>query len=279
MTTVGEPRAQSAVSGLISRVLVAVVGLPIVLGAVWLGGWWLFTLVAVAAVVAVHEFVTMARPLRPLAPAAYIGTVLALIGAEKGGVTWMLAGFLTCFLVGFALNAISTTRAAATAAIGSTVMGAAWIGLGLGHLILLRGMHVQPRLLAFTVLLTVFAADTFAYFGGRIFGQHKMAPALSPGKTWEGFAVGSIVGIFVSFVALYQDRDHYLTMWQAVVLGLVVVLAAAAGDLFESMLKRDMQVKDTGSLLGGHGGVLDRVDALLFASAAAFYLVLGFNYT
>ena len=191
----------------------------------------------------------------------------------------MLAGFLTCFLVGFALNAISTTRAAATAAIGSTVMGAAWIGLGLGHLILLRGMHVQPRLLAFTVLLTVFAADTFAYFGGRIIGRHKMAPALSPGKTWEGFAVGSIVGIFVSFVALYQDRDHYLTMWQAVVLGLVVVLAAAAGDLFESMLKRDMQVKDTGSLLGGHGGVLDRVDALLFASAAAFYLVLGFNYT
>jgi phosphatidate cytidylyltransferase len=279
MTTVGEPRAQSAVSGLISRILVAVVGLPVVLGAVWVGGWWLFTLVAAAALVAVHEYVTMARPLRPLAPAVYVGTVLALVGAEKGGVVWMLGGFLTCFAVGFALNAVSTTRAPATAAVGSTVMGAAWIGLGLGHLILLRGMHVQPRLLAFTVLLTVFAADTFAYFGGRILGRHKMAPTLSPGKTWEGFAVGSIVGIFVSFVALYQDRDRYLDIWQAIVLGLVVVLAAAAGDMFESMLKRDMQVKDTGSLLGGHGGVLDRVDALLFASAAAFYLVLGFGYS
>ncbi|HET6945075.1 MAG TPA: CDP-archaeol synthase [Gaiellaceae bacterium] len=279
MTTVGEPRAQSALSGLISRVLVAVIGLPVLLGAVWVGGWWLFTLVALAAVVAVHEYVTMSRPLRPLAPAAYIGTVLALVGAEKGGVVWMLAGFLTCFVVGFALNAVSTTRAPATAAVGSTVMGAAWIGLGLGHLILLREMHDQPRLIAFTVLLTVFAADTFAYFGGRLLGRHKLAPTLSPGKTWEGFVVGSIVGIFVSFVALYQDRDHYLVIWQAVVLGLVVVLSAAAGDLFESMLKRDMQVKDTGSLLGGHGGVLDRVDALLFASAAAFYLVLGFNYT
>ena len=84
MTTVGEPRAQSAVSGLISRILVAVVGLPVVLGAVWVGGWWLFTLVAVAAVVAVHEYVTMARPLRPLAPAVYVGAVLALVGAEKG---------------------------------------------------------------------------------------------------------------------------------------------------------------------------------------------------
>jgi phosphatidate cytidylyltransferase len=265
-------------SGLFSRVLVSVVGLPVVLGIVWLGGWWLFGLVAAVGLVAVHEFVTMARPLRPLAPAAYVGTILALLGAQKGGVVWMLGGFLTVFLVAFALNAVAETRAPSTAAIGATVLCSAWIGLGLGHLVLLRKMHDEPRLLAFSVLLTVFAADTFAYFGGRLFGRRKLAPTLSPGKTWEGFVVGSIVGMFVSFVALYQDRDHYLQMWQAVVLGLVVVLAAAAGDLFESMLKRDMQVKDTGRLLGGHGGVLDRVDALLFASAAAFYLVLGFNY-
>jgi phosphatidate cytidylyltransferase len=265
-------------SGFLSRILVAVVGLPLVLGMVWLGGWWLFVLVAVAAVIAVHEFVTMARPLRPLAPAAYVGTVLALVGAEKGGVVWMLGGFLTAFVVAFALNAIASTRAPSTAAVGSTVLCAAWIGLGLGHLLLVREMHDKARLLAFTVLLTVFAADTFAYFGGRLFGRHKMAPTLSPGKTWEGFVIGSIAGMFVSWVALYPERDDYLQMWQAVILGLVVVLAAAAGDLFESMLKRDMQVKDTGRLLGGHGGVLDRVDALLFASAAAFYLVLGFNY-
>ncbi len=82
-------------SGLFSRVLVALVGLPLVLGAVWAGGWWLFTLVGIAAVVAVHEFVTMARPLRPLAPAVYIGGALALLGAQKGGVVWLLGGFLT----------------------------------------------------------------------------------------------------------------------------------------------------------------------------------------
>jgi phosphatidate cytidylyltransferase len=266
-------------TSLYSRVLVAIVGLPVVLLAVYYGGWWLFTLVAIAAVVAVHEFVTMARPLRPLTPAVYVGVVLALVGAEKGGLAWMVGGFLSCFLVAFALNAVSTTRAPATAAVGSTVLGAAWIGFGLGHLILLRRMHDEAHLLALTVVLTVFAADTFAYFSGRLIGRRKLAPTLSPGKTWEGFAVGSLVGIFVAFVALYQDRDHYLVIWQALVLGLVVVLAAAAGDLFESMLKRDMQVKDTGQLLGGHGGVLDRIDALLFASAAAFYLVLGFNYS
>src|SRR5689334_8746666 len=116
-------------SSLVSRVAVAVVGLPVVLGCVYAGGWWLFALVTAAALIAVHEFVTMARPLRPLAPAAYVATVLALLGAQKGGVVWMLGGFLTCFITGFALSAISSTRAPATAAVGSTVLGAAWIGL------------------------------------------------------------------------------------------------------------------------------------------------------
>jgi phosphatidate cytidylyltransferase len=266
-------------SGLFSRVAVAVVGLPAVLGLVWAGGWWLFVLLALAGAVAVHEFVTMARPLRPLAPAVYVGTLLAILGAQEGGAVWMLGGFLTCFAVAFVLNAVASTRAPATAAVGSTILGAAWIGFGLGHLLLLRRMHEEPRLLAFTVLLAVWAADTFAYFGGRLVGRHKLAPTLSPGKTWEGFVIGSLFGVFVAFVALYKDRHHYLRIWEALVLGLAVVVVAAAGDLFESMLKRDMEVKDTGRLLGGHGGVLDRVDALLFAAPAAFYLVLAFGYS
>ncbi|HXY16844.1 MAG TPA: CDP-archaeol synthase [Gaiellaceae bacterium] len=261
----------------ISRLLVGIVGVPLVLGMVWLGGWWLFALVVAAALVAVHEFVTMARPLRPLAPAAYAGTLLGLTGARTGGLTWLLAGVLATFVFAFVLNAFAETRAPSTVAIGATVLGAAWIGFGLGHLVLLRQLHTEPRLVSFTVLLTVWAADTFAYISGRLLGRHKLAPSLSPGKTWEGFVAGSAVGIFVSFVALYDTRHTYMASWQAVVLGLVVVVAAAAGDLFESMLKRDMQVKDTGRLLGAHGGVLDRIDSLLFAGAAAYYLVLGFG--
>jgi phosphatidate cytidylyltransferase len=261
-----------------SRILVGAIGLPVVLGAVWIGGWWLFGLVACAAAIAVHEFVTMARPLRPLAPAVYVGAGLALVGAHKGGVVWMVGGVLATFLLAFVLNAFAKTRAPSTVAIAATVLGATWIGLGLGHILLLRDMHDKARLLAFTVLITVWAADTFAYFAGRLFGRHKLAPSLSPGKTWEGFLVGSAAGIFASFIALYDTRNTYLTSWQAVVLGLVVVLAAASGDLFESMLKRDMEVKDTGRLLGGHGGVLDRVDSLLFAAPAAFYLVLAFGH-
>jgi phosphatidate cytidylyltransferase len=263
----------------VSRLVVAAVGLPLVLGMLWLGGWWLFVLVAVASFVAVHEFVTTARPLRPLAPAVYGGVLLALFGARTGGIVWLLAGFLATFVLGFALYAISSTRAPTTAALGSTVLGSAWIGLGLGFVLLLRDMHTEGRLIAFTVVLTVFAADTLAYLVGRVAGRHRLAPRLSPKKTWEGLAAGAVAGIFVSFIALYDTRDRYLNVWQAVVLGFVVVTAAVLGDLFESALKRDLEVKDTGSLLGGHGGMLDRIDALLFAAPAAYFLVLAFGYS
>lgn len=261
-----------------SRILVAIVGLPLVLGVLWLGGWWLFGLVAVAAFVGVHEFVTTARPLRPLAPAVYVGVLLALIAAEKSGILWMAGGFAATFVLAFLLDAAAETRAPTTAAVGSTVLGSAWIGLGLGSLLLLRQMQTEPRLIALTVVLTVFAADTLAYLVGRVAGRHKLAPRLSPKKTWEGLVGGALAGIFVSFIALYDTRDKYLCVWEAIVLGVVVVAAAVIGDLFESSLKRDLEVKDTGRLLGGHGGVLDRIDALLFAAPAAYFLVIAFGY-
>lgn len=260
-----------------SRVAVALVGLPLVLGLVWLGGWWLFGLVVAAGVLALHEFWQMTRSLRPLALAGYAGAALALVGAELGGQQWMIGGFVATLLFALLLNGVSETRAPATVAIGSTVLGAAWIGLGLSYALLLRGSADHARLATFTVLLTVFVADTVAYFGGRTFGRHKLAPSLSPGKTWEGFVLGTAAAVLVAFFALYQDRDTFLTIGEALALGAVVALAAAAGDLFESALKRDMQIKDTGRLLAGHGGMLDRIDSVLFALPAGYYVILVFT--
>jgi phosphatidate cytidylyltransferase len=265
------------VTNFASRLLVAVVGIPLVLGLLWLGGWWLFTLLAVAAWIGVHEFVTTARPRRPLAPAVYAGVLLALFGARMGGVGWLLGGFLATFVFAFLLHVLSSTRAPTTAAIGSTILGSAWVGLGLGFLLLLRQMPEHGRLISFTVVLAAWAAATFAYFGGRLLGRHKLAPRLSPGKSWEGLLVGAAAGIFVAFIALYDTRDKYLSVWQAIVLGVVIVVAELIGDLFESSLKRDLEVKDTGKLLGGHGGMLDRIDGLLFAAPAAYYVVLAFH--
>ena len=258
-----------------SRVVVGLIGLPIVLEVVYLGGWWVFGVAAAAAAIALHEYCLLARPLAPLAPAGYIGAALALVGAEVGGIGWMIGGVLTTFVVAFGLKAISEARQAATIAISGTVMGALWIGGGLAFLILLRDLPVHGRLAAFSVLLAVWAGDTLAYFGGRIVGRHKLAPRTSPGKTWEGLVFGTAATIFVAFVAFY--KQGFLTIGQSIVVGVVIAIAAPTGDLFESLLKRDMDVKDTGTLLGGHGGMLDRIDALLFAGPAVYFTILAFS--
>jgi phosphatidate cytidylyltransferase len=264
----GSPR----LSAFWSRILVAVALLPAVLGLVWLGGWWIVVLGAVAGAIALHEYFGMIRELRPVALAGFAGLGLLLLGVQLGGIPWMLGGFLATLGLAFGLFLVARTRTSATVAVGSTVLGTGWIGLGLAYLILLRGLETHGQLAAFTVMIAVFAADTAAYFTGRLVGRHRMAPTLSPGKTWEGFVAGTATAVFVAFVALY--RTGFVDGWRSIALGFVIALAAALGDLFESALKRDMQVKDSGSLLAGHGGMLDRVDALLFAGVASYYAIL-----
>jgi phosphatidate cytidylyltransferase len=259
-----------------SRILVSLVGLPVVLGLVYLGGWWMFAFVALVLALSLHEYWLLAQPLRPLAPAGYAGGILALFGAHLGGVSWMLGGVLTTLVLAFALKAISAARQAATVAISGTLLGAVWIGLGLGFLILLRDLPHNGRLLTFTVLLAVWGGDTLAYFGGRLVGRHRLAPAISPKKTWEGFVFGTAATVFVVFIALY--KQDVLTIAHSIELGIVLAVAAPFGDLFESVLKRDMDVKDTGTLLGGHGGLLDRTDALLFAAPAAYYCLAAMGH-
>jgi phosphatidate cytidylyltransferase len=260
-------------SSFVSRLLVVAIGAPIVLGALWLGGWWLFVLVALGSLVALHEFYAMARPLRPLVLAGFAGGLLALFGAKLGGVEWMVGGFLATLVLAFLFFLVASTRAPATAAISSTVFGAAWIGFGLAFLLLLRGLPEHGRLAAFTVVIAVWVDDTAAYLIGRAVGRHKFSPAISPAKTWEGFVAGTAAGIFAVFVTLYHQ--HFLSIPDSIVLGAVVAVAAALGDLFESAFKRDLAVKDSGRLLAGHGGVLDRVDAFLFAVPAAYFTILA----
>ena len=258
----------------VSRIVVGLAGIPVVLGFVWLGSWWLFGLAAVACMIALHEFYSVTRELRPLLPAGYIGALLALLGAELGGIDWLTGGFLATLALAFLLKGIAETRQSTTVAVGATVLGVAWIGLGLGHLILVRDLPAHGRLVAVAVILCVWGNDTLAYFAGRFLGRHKLAPVVSPGKTWEGFIAGTAAAIFIAFVAFY--KQDYLTIWQSLVFGAVIAAAAPIGDLFESAMKRDMKIKDTGRLLGAHGGVLDRIDALLFASIAAYYTILAF---
>jgi phosphatidate cytidylyltransferase len=264
-------------SQLFNRVLVSILALPLVLGAVYLGGWALLGLALAAALIAVHEYAELVRPLRPLVLAAYLGAGAMVVGASLGGSRWLLAGLLATIVLTFVMQGLTGTSQPATVSMGATVLGAAWIGLGLGHIVLIRDLE-HGVLAVFTVLLAVFAADTFAFFAGRLVGRHRMAPVMSPRKTWEGFLFGTAAAVAVAFFAIYPDRDVFLTVWQSLVLGAVLAAAGALGDLFESLIKRDMGAKDSGRLLGAHGGILDRVDAHLFAAPAAYYLIAAFGH-
>jgi phosphatidate cytidylyltransferase len=259
-----------------SRIVVALVLLPIVLALVYLGGWWLWSFALAATLIALHEYYTIVRTLRPLVLGGYIALVLALLGAELGGLPWLLAGLAATFPLAFLMYGVSDARPSFNAAMGATLLPVAWLGLGIGLLLLLRDLPEHGRLAIFTVLLAVFADDTLAYFAGRLFGRHKMSPAISPGKSWEGFVAGTLAAVAVAFFALYEQE--FLSTWQTIVLGASISLSAVIGDLFESAVKRDMGVKDSGSLLGGHGGVHDRVDSILFAGPTAFFLVLAFGH-
>jgi phosphatidate cytidylyltransferase len=150
-----------------------------------------------------------------------------------------------------------------------TLLGIVWIGVALAHAMLLRELPHGDGLVV-DVLVGTFVGDTAAYFAGRAYGRHPLAPRISPNKTVEGL-VGGIVGGAAAFwmAGLYQD---WLSGTDALIIGVCVALAAPVGDLFESLLKRDLEVKDTGRFFGAHGGVLDRLDAVFFTAVTAYYV-------
>ncbi len=260
---------------LLSRLLVAAVLLPLAIGVVYLGSWWLFGLALVAGLVALHELFRMARERRPLVIAGYIGFILTLLGVQLGGLAWMVGGILLTLFLSFAFYGLSDIRVSATTSFGITLLGVVWVGAGLGLLLIVRDTPDHGFWAVIAVMFTVFAADTLAFFVGRTLGRHRMAPAISPAKTWEGLVAGVLAAMAAAFLILYKDRDEFLTIPEMLLLGVAVALAAVFGDLFESAVKRDLQMKDSGRLLGGHGGMLDRLDALLWASPAAYFVILA----
>lgn len=260
-------------TALVSRILVAAVLLPVVLLLIWAGGWWMIGLAVVAGMVALHELYVMTRNLRPVLLAGYAGTLATLIGAAWGP-EWALAGFFSTLPLAFLFKAAAGAMPSA-ASVSVTVLGSAWIGLGLAFLVLLRELPEHGFLTVLTVVLAVFASDTMAFAAGRVLGRHKMAPLTSPGKTWEGFVAGTIAAVLVPFFAFY-DED-FLTVPESLALGALIAVAGPVGDLFESAVKRDSGVKDSGRILLGHGGMLDRLDAFLFTGVAAYYLLKAFG--
>jgi phosphatidate cytidylyltransferase len=258
------------------RILVAVPAIAIAI-AIIVTPSIVFMLAAIAiGILCLREYLEMAHSNRPLAIPAY-ATVAALVVAAHFGTSYtVLLIFAASFPVLFTFAADARHRAGSTVSMGVTMLGVVWIGIPLAHAVFLRDLPDHGAALLIDVLVGTFVTDTAAYATGRMFGSHKIAPSLSPNKTVEGLIGGFVIGTMgFWFAGLYQN---WLSGTDALIIGAAVAAIAPVGDLFESMLKRDLGKKDTGTLFGPHGGILDRLDAVLFTVVVGYYLAVALVY-
>ncbi len=218
---------------------------------------------------AMGELWGMYERVKPVKLAGFIALIAFVAGAYYGGEHQVLLTAVVIFPLMFGLALMMPGGPSMTARLSLTAMGAMWIGFAVAHAVLLRELP-HGRDIVINVLIGTFIGDSGAYLGGRAFGRRKLAPRVSPNKTWEGVIIGFVTCIVaVQLAALYQD---WLDFEHAMYLGIAVGLAAPIGDLFESQVKRDAGTKDAGNLFGVHGGALDRLDAAFFALVAGYYV-------
>jgi phosphatidate cytidylyltransferase len=258
---------------LLARVLVAIPAVLFAVLIIYEGDWIFAAGIGILAVIAVHEFTVMLERAHPVRLAAMLCVLGLLVAGTAGGERQVLLAMVASVPVVFGLAVAMPQRGRITASMAATFLGIVWLGLGVAHAALLRGLD-HGGALVFMVLLGTFVGDTAAYLGGRTFGTHKLAPRISPNKTVEGLLCGIVVGTLVVWYTSRTYDGHWISGLDGLLLGLTVTLAAPVGDLFESLIKRDMGVKDAGAFFGAHGGVLDRVDAALFALVASYYVWL-----
>ena len=290
-------------SNLALRWLTAAILIPPVVWVCKLGGLAYVALVIGFAVAAVNEFYNLisfkgARPHRLLGTAAVaLLPVIVYVGDLFYATSLMTAVLLALMILQLAQREIHE----AIASVSATFFGVFYVGWLLAHAVSVRfisedlvrrygdlaAVDIDPAIGFFYIMLclaAVYGCDTGAYFVGRAYGRRKLAPANSPNKTLEGALGGLVAGALCAVGAkavldyLPGNLSHDLSYAAAVTFGLLIAIAAIAGDLVESLLKRDADVKDAGSLLPGGGGVLDRVDSALLAIPVTYYLLLAYYY-
>lgn len=231
----------------------------------------------VIVVLALLELVAVlrARATSPAEPVVLAMAAVLVLGAYLEGPSALSFGLLLTILAAFAWYLIDRRRTEVTRNVAATVLATVYVPFMAAHLalVLRQADHYVGAIIGYAVLTVVY--DTFAYATGVLIGRHPMAPAVSPHKSWEG-AAGATAACLLAGALLVPLWEPW-SIASGLALAAVACVVAPLGDLSESMLKRDLAVKDMGSLLPGHGGMLDRVDALLFMAPALYYVMAWFN--
>ena len=268
------PRRRSTGSDFGRRLLVAIPAIAFAIAIIYFGDATFAAGALALGLVCIHELFTMLERMRPVRLAGFLGISGLVAAAAFGDERDVMLALVAFLPVLFVLTLMSPVRERITLSLAATVLGVYWIGLALAHAVLLRGLD-HGGALVFMVLLGTFVGDTAAYLGGRTFGMRKLAPRISPNKTWEGLGIGIAVCVLVVWYTSRTYDGNWISGTQGLLLGVAVAFAAPVGDLFESLIKRDVGTKDTGGLFGVHGGALDRLDAALFSLIAGYHVWLA----
>jgi phosphatidate cytidylyltransferase len=280
--SVDPQKKRSRVSSLAQRWLTALFAIPIVLVFVWFGGWWALLATAIVVIVGCLELHSMLLGIKrhPLIWISLGLSLLFLVSAMLPQQQRLLAleiGIGASILLSFPCFFWRETLEGALVDWALTLVIAFYIGWPMSLLLLLRGFepavfHPSSGALLYlpagiwwlmTVFLGVWLFDAAAFFSGRRFGRYKLAPLISPGKTWEGVIGGLLACIIACLVTTVIPLG--VPWYLSVLLAILIAVAATLGDLSESLIKRQTNAKDSGQIMPGHGGMLDRIDSVLFA--------------
>ncbi len=271
------------------RVLSAVIFVPILFASIWFGNPWFSIVVAIAALLGVIEFYAMVDRKRwqPLAIFGTLWTLFFIFNAyyapkySSSNTYILVTSALIASAVALSLVWVLFLRSSGEKVMvgwATSVTGIFYMGWLLSYWVLIMnsyGGDWSGRDWVLIALFSTFAVDTTAYFVGRAWGRHKMAPTVSPGKTWEG-AIGGFVGAIVAVIALALLLDVDISYSKMVILGVLIAIFAQLGDLAESKLKRSVGVKEASNLIPGHGGILDRLDSIVFTGVVVYYCLRWF---
>ena len=260
-------------SDLFARILVGVPAAVLAIVFVDLGGVGWTLLMAVLACACLSELYRMLPDWRPVSVVGFLVVIGMCVAARYGTAADVAGAALAGPPLVFLAILLRGQTGGATLSIASTLLGIFWIGFAFSLAALLRQVP-HGKGIMIDVMVGTFLGDTAAYFGGRLFGRHPLAPTISPKKTIEGLGCGALVSILAVVVAgLYQET--WLPHGTALLLGIAVAVLGPIGDLFESLIKRDVGAKDAGTMFGAHGGALDRLDAVMFTVVAGYFIAIN----
>ena len=257
---------------ILPRLLTILFGLPILLLLIHMGGLTFSLFTVFVSLFCLYEYEMLLRlakrPIQSWTP-VIVGTFIS-VNQVLGGST-SFAVFAAIAIILLREMASSSTRYSLDRA-ALTLFGTLWLGLLPGYLALIRNLPPHGEHLAFLLFVSVWLMDSGAYAAGHLFGRHKLS-ALSPKKTWEGAVAGFLCAL-ITVLAFQHFYPTEISLERAWVIGFIIALAGQLSDLAESMIKRALGAKDSGALLPGHGGVLDRFDSFLLAAPAVYYCLI-----